>query len=74
MQPNLVTIHSRRRELRGRQADDATCGNSSVQVSVDQAHCLLSFDWATAIYKPPKALTASQGIQHRMTRRHGCDS
>jgi hypothetical protein len=47
MRETESTIHSRRRELRGRQADDATCGNSSVQVSVDQARCLLSFDWAT---------------------------
>jgi hypothetical protein len=47
MRETESTIHSRRRELRGRQADDATCGNSSVQVSVDQARCLLSLDWAT---------------------------
>ena len=49
MRETESTIHSRRRELRGRQADDATCGNSSVQVSVDQARCLLSFDWATVL-------------------------
>ena len=40
-----------------------------MQVSVDQARCLLP-----AIYEPPKALTANQGIQCGMTRRHGCSS